>query len=460
MSRGARPERVRDLVRVVVLAAVALAPWAFGAVHWQAYVPLLVVSYAAGAFAWARGHWGRAHGESVRPIQGLWLLGALALLGLLQLVPIPVGLLRVVSPGSFAHYDYLSLGPLQGWRPISVDPAATHRALLFLIGFTLLYAYTCRELASRRWRRRTVVVIVANGLLLTIEALIQATSAEPSRLLGLYKPTWDWATFGPYVNKNHFAGYIAMALPLALAWALDAFSDLRHAWRRRRGWLAIGDPVGTDTLRRGAVALALIVGLVASRSRGGLMAVAIAALVAPLLARRRAVAALAVGLLIGAAVFLRGLDDLQAGAQRGAGDIRFEIWRDVVAAVPRFPVLGSGLNTFPMAFALHRTQRLPVWVGDVNEAHNDYLQAFFEGGAIGGLAVIAAVLLLLKSAARTAPSGPLRAGLLGCVVASCAHALVDFNWQIPANAATFALLSGLAIQPLDGDRLDPPDTRP
>jgi len=447
---------VRDAIRVGVLAALVLAPWAFGAVHWQAYVPLLAVAYGAGIFAWARAHWARAHGEKVAPVRGLWPLGALIAIGLLQLVPLPPVVLRVLSPGSFAHYDYVSLIPLQEWRPISVHPEATRRALAFFGGFALLCTYVQRELSSRRWRRRTAVVVVANALLLTVEALVQARSAEPSRLLGLYRPHWDWATFGPYVNKNHFAGYVAMALPLALAWALDALGALRLAWRRR-SWLTLGDPVGTDAFRRAAVVLVLLVGLVASHSRGGLMAVAAAAFVAPLLAKKRAVAGLGMALLILAALAVRGFDDLQTGAERGARDIRFPIWRDVAAAMPAFPVFGAGFNTFPVAFALHRSDRLPVWVGDVNEAHNDYLQAFFEGGGLGGLLVLFAIGLLLSRAAKAAPHGPLSAGLLGAVVASSAHALVDFNWQIPANAATFALVAALAFQ---GPRLDPSETQP
>jgi 2-keto-4-pentenoate hydratase len=66
-------------------------------------------------------------------------------------------------------------------------------------------------------------------------------------------------------------------------------------------------------------------------------------------------------------------------------------------------------------------------------------------GLPGMLLTLALVARLLKAAMRAAPLSALDAGLLGSVIASCAHALVDFNWQIPANAATFVALAGLVL---------------
>ena len=61
----------------------------------------------------------------------------------------------------------------------------------------------------------------------------------------MWQPRWDWAVFGPYVNRNHFAGYLVMAAALALGFALEALARLRAAWaRRRHGFLLLGEAEG------------------------------------------------------------------------------------------------------------------------------------------------------------------------------------------------------------------------
>ncbi len=444
MSREARPEPLRDALRSIVLAAVVAGAWAFGAVHEQVYVPLLGVAYVAGLVSWARGHWARAHGHDVAKVPGARGLLALLLLALLQLVPLPPGLLRFVSPGSFEHYDFVALGPLESWQPISVSPADTARALVFLGAMSLLYGLAFRDFTTTGWRRTVTAVLVASATLMSVEAMIQAQSKDPTRILGIFKPRWDWGVFGPYVNKNHFAGYLVLAFPLALAWAREAFHELRGEWDRRRvGWVALGEPVGARMIGRAALVLVLAAGLLFSRSRGGLLAAAFATLAVPLLLRRRTLA-MASAVALGLATFLLfGFDALQHTTGRGVDYTRFGLWRDALRMLPDFPVFGSGLNTFGVIYMGYRTLFAIGWFG---EAHNDYLQSLLELGVLGFVVVAGLTALLLRIATRQAQYGTIAVGLLGTALASCVHALVDFNWQIPANAATFALLAGMAVQ--------------
>ncbi len=444
MSREASAEPLRNVLRYAVLAAVAAAPWAFGAVHPPAYVALLAVATLAGLASWARGHWARAHGHAIPKVPGARGLLVLHVLALVQLVPLPPSLLRLVSPGTFAYYDFVSLGPLQAWRPISVSPADTARALAFLGGMSLLYGLAFRDFATAAWRRTVAAVLVASATLMAVEAMIQAQSADPTRILGIYKPRWDWGVFGPYVNKNHFAGYLVLAFPLALAWAREAFQELRREWERRRvGWVALGEPAGVRLIGRAALALVLGAGLLFSRSRGGLLAAVFATLAVPLLLRRKTLAMASAAALAVATFLLFGFDALQPATSRDVNDTRFALWRDALRMLPDFPAFGSGLNTFGTIYEGYRTVFAIGWFG---EAHNDYLQALLELGVPGFLVVASLTALLLRRALRAAQGGAIAIGLLGTAVASCVHALVDFNWQIPGNAATFALLAGLAAQ--------------
>lgn len=430
-------------MRIALLAMLACAPLAFGAVHESAWVPLLAAAYLLGAASWLRARRAGDGAGAGQPLPGLAGLGALHGLVLLQLVPLPPRVLALVSPGSFAFYNDNLILPLRAWRPASVSPPDTLRGLAFLIGMTCLYAVVFREFRAARWRRRLAGTLIGVAFVMTLVALVQA-AAGTTRIYGLFQPRWDWAVFGPYVNRNHFAGYMVLAIPLSLGFAAEALDRLRHAWRRRRnGWLAFGEEAGNRAIRRSAEAMVLMVGLLASQSRGGLMAFGVSAASFPFAFRRRWQALLVIALVVLLGVAWADLGGLVRGFEsRGVRDSRLALWADTLRMAPRFPLLGSGLNGFGVIYPAYQTLWRGEWYG---AAHNEYLQALLDMGLPGAALTLALVARLLAAAVRGAPASALDAGLLGSMAASCAHALVDFNWQIPANAATFVALAGLVM---------------
>lgn len=449
MSGGA-PGRAASFVGVLVLALLALAPLLAGAVHEPVFVPLLVGSSLAGLLAIARAlREGRAW-----PLPGRLgaLLGGLHALVLFQLVPLPPGLLRLLSPGTHRlHEAQLLLPPLAAWKPISVSPPDTLRGLAFLAAFSLLGLAVLLELGDGRSRQRLMRTVVFTGLALTVVALLQAVSPEPRRLYGLWQPRWDWAVFGPYVNRNHFAGYLVMASALAVGLALEALARLRGAWsRRRQGFLALGEAEGPAFARAAAVVMVVVAGLFASHSRGGAVAFAFAVLVMSLAAPGRRRTAFVVLLLVGVGVAWIGLGGLlQAFETRGIRGSRLDLWKDMLPLVPHFPIFGVGWNAFATAYPWYQTIWKTEWIG---EAHNDYLQVLFDGGLVG-LALVAGLLFhVYRGALAGARRSPAELGLLGAIAGFSFHELVDFNGQIPANAATFVALAALALAPRDRAR--------
>jgi O-antigen ligase len=278
---------------------------------------------------------------------------------------------------------------------------------------------------------------------MTVLALVQAASPEPTRIYGLWKPQWDWGVFGPYVSRNHFAGYLAMATPVAIGFAWDAIAATAAEWKQRRpAWVALGGRAGNAALRRSAVGVVLVVGLLASGSRGGVMAFALAMLsLIAVLRRRRFILLLIVAAVVGLGVFwvdLAGIRD--AFARRGGlQQSRMVLWEDAVRMLPDFPIFGAGFNTFGTSYGRYQTLSRYHWYG---EAHNEYLQAVLDLGLLGGVLVALLLGILLRRAVRAGRAGAVSAGMLGALLACCFHNLVDFNWQIPANAATFAALAG------------------
>jgi O-antigen ligase len=453
------PDGTSTLVRVLVLVLLATAPLLAGAVHEPVFVPLLAGSALAGLVTLWRHR--RAPGPA---LPGLRLLLGLHALVLLQLVPLPPALLRALSPGSFAFYsNQLLLPPLVAWKPISVSPPDTLRGLAFLAGFTLLAIAVFRELGEGRWRRRLLRTVVYTGLALTVVALVQAVSPAPRRLYGLWQPRWDWAVFGPYVNRNHFADYLVMAAALAVGFALEALGRLRAAWAtRRQRFLLLGEAEGLAFARAAGVVMVIVAGLVASQSRGGVSAAALAMLLMPLAAPRRRGTALAILALVAMGAVWIGLGGVLAAFEvRGIRGSRLDLWRDMLPIVPQFPVFGVGWNAFATAYPWYQTIWKTEWIG---EAHNDYLQALLDGGVLG-LALVGALLaLVFRAAIGRARRSPMDLGLLGALLGLALHELVDFGGQIPANAATGISLAALALVPptrerpargLDGERAHP-----
>jgi hypothetical protein len=428
--------------RVAVLIALFVAPLLAGAVHAVVYVPLLVVFAGSGLLAW------RLSGGLSGPLPGARLLLAAHALVLVQLVPLPRAVLGVLSPGSLAYWTRTELLPL-GARPISVSPSDTLRGLAFLAALSLLALFVWREMAAPPWSRRLPKAIAFAGLAITVAAFVQAVSKNPHAIWGVYRPAWDWAVFGPYVNRNHFAGYLVMATPIAIGFAMQALSRLAARFRRRRrSFLALGDPEAATALGWSVVVMTLVAGLLASASRGAIAAFLTTALLLPFAAARRrrrtAVAVLVLAALgfawVGVGGFIGGF------ASRGVRASRTDLWVDMLPMAAQFPALGAGWNAFAVAYPWYQTVWRGQWIG---QAHNEYLQVLLETGVVGAALFAALLVILLRRALVRAGTGPVDLGVFGAVVGLALHNVVDFNWQIPANAAAWVALAALAARPVE-----------
>lgn len=428
-------------LRYTLLLLLGAGPFLAGAVHEPVFVPLLAGFALCGATALWRARHGLATGEV--PLPAWRVLLALHGLVLLQLVPLPLPLLGLLSPGSRDHYERTELVP--GWHPISVSPGDTLRGLAFLAVFSLLFFAVFRELSLNPWRRRLLRTIAGTGLGITVVAFVQAASPQPRLIYGLWRPRWDWAVFGPYVNGSHFAGYLLMATPLAIGFAMESLASLRSSWqRRRRGFLALGDPEGVAVIRRAAIVMALVAAILAARSRGAVGAFFSTALLLPLAARHKRRAAVTMAGLVAIGTAWIGLGGFFTALRaRGIQGSRIDLWLDMLPLLRRFPLFGTGLNAFSTAYPPYQTYAKvgPDWVG---EAHNEYLQALLDTGIVGATLFVFLVALALRNALTRARHGALDLGVLGALLALALHNLVDFNWQIPANAATWIALAAVA----------------
>ena len=288
--------------------------------------------------------------------------------------------------------------------------------------------------------------ITVYGALLASFAILQGI-APNGKLYWIWPLQQGGAIYGSYVNHNHYAGLMEMLTPFPLVLAATRFTD------------------GNRKIFVMAIAALMAGSIFLSGSRGGMAALVAQIVVLAILVLRSKKAGWKQPLLLGAFLILvigflvwlggneltRRLASIHTEAHAElSGGTRLTIDRDCLHMFLRKPVLGWGLGTFPIVYPGFRTFYSTFFV---NQAHNDYLQLLVEGGLAGfGIALWFLVLLFrhaiikLKDWNQT-PTGALTAAaLLGCV-GILVHSFLDFNLQIPANAAFFYVLCAVAASP-------------
>jgi hypothetical protein len=213
----------------------------------------------------------------VRRLSGGMLLGLglLLVLPLLQLLPIPFSMWQSL-PGREIYAEALAAFGVSGeagMRPLSLLPQATEAAWLALLPplAVFLVAVSLRESALRV----LVYLFIAMATLQAILALVQfgggASTTFRTSLTDI------GSGVGTYVNRNHLAGMLAMALPLALGLLASRIGRAQDNLRyRSRGWFRrLADTLShpsriNQTLIFSAICIAILLGIIFSRSRSGI----------------------------------------------------------------------------------------------------------------------------------------------------------------------------------------------
>jgi O-antigen ligase len=304
--------------------------------------------------------------------------------------------------------------------------------LCFLAGQSLIRGSQARTLA---------LIFSVYGAALASFALIQGISSN-GKLYWIRLPRMGGWIYGPYVNHNHYAGLMEMLVPIPLVLSLTRLSSAR-------------------TRAVAAAAAAVMVGTIfLSGSRGGMLAiVAELGILAVLLIKQKrglrtaigigVFMAIVAGLLIwvGGPELTKRLATVGPGHSEISSDIRHYINRDGLRMFLKRPVLGWGLGTFPVVYPQFRTFYTNFFV---NQAHNDYLQLLVEMGLLGFATMLWFLVTLYTRA--IGKMGNWTGEMSGAVTLACVlglsgilvHSAVDFNLQIPANAALFYVLCTIA----------------
>jgi len=321
----------------------------------------------------------------------------------------------------------------------TASPYETRTELQLLTALTLLLFLATQAFRTADDWRFFVWFIMSLGFLVAIFGILQHLTFN-GKLYWFREMHYGGIPFGPYVNRNHFAGFAELVIPVALV-------PLVLGKVRPERWFAV---ILLALLPLGALFL--------SASRGGIISFAAElGVLALLLILRRAggkhVLAGAVVLLVafmlvswlGVRQILERFSSMQTleATSGKRASMRLDTWH----IFREHPWTGTGLGTLQTVFPAYETL---YDAKVVNHSHNDYLEALAETGIVGAAccawflgALFFRSLRRLLLQDKSFSAALHLSGLVACT-GFLVHSLVDFNLHIPGNALLFFLLANLA----------------
>lgn len=394
---------------------------------------------------------------------------------LLQLLPLPPKVLGLISPKTFHIYketipDWPQHAPFETIRntsselgihmpahenlssamDISLYPHVTQNELLKVLTYLFLFYIVINNFKDRRTLERLTVIITMMGFLLAVFGLIQYFTWN-GKIYWFRELRYGGAPFGPFVNRNHFAGYMEMVIPLTIgnlvARTLQIRSPHPGLGSREKALAFFSRETSLVVFLYSAVII-MMLSLIFTLSRGGILSLLVGIIIfASLMPKRKRLTPIFA--ILGVIFLLGAGQEMVVARFFNIGPLgRYSYWEDSVGIFKDFPILGTGLGTFPWIFRMYQSTEPDVFV---DYAHNDYIQLLVEMGFLGLFAALGACVLyfiyvvsLLGRRVSTYTKAMVCGGIasLGTILA---HSVVDFNLHIPSNALLATLIAALTL---------------
>jgi O-antigen ligase len=378
---------------------------------------------------------------------------------LFQMIPLPAGVAKVFFPRTYEIRQSLA----------NAIPQSAIRNPQFAISFvpfiTKIECYKWLTLIALflmllRWKyfgdefritNQFILVIFLTGVFESLYGMFEFFSGHQHILYlkGVSSVT------GTFINRNYFAGYLLMVIPLSMA--LFFSREALHKGRFK-GWQQRLSSLDGRTLLVGFGIIVMILGLIFSASRMGILSLLLSFTLISILFKTRQggkglskTTLLILGLALLWAVWI-GLDAVISPFFNVSEDLKWRrtVWEDTLKIVKDFPILGSGLGTFSQIFPMYKSFHMR-WL--VSHAENDFLQLASEVGLVGfGVLFILFIFLFFKAVSGirsipiTDPRRYIGIGSLVGILALMFHSMVERNLQVPANAFLFTFLWALVLK--------------
>jgi len=375
------------------------------------------------------------------PWQSQVALGAIILLPLAQIIPLPPALWQALPGQDVRHIVLAAIGRGDSWQPISLMPIFTIEVAVVCMAFVALVLVML--MLDERHLRHIGWLILA---IVTVDIVIGTLQVTSGGYPVLRESRNQGAMLGFFANKNHMGLFVAASMPLA--WLL---LDVR----RRRGprlYLFIG------------WCILSLVALIATNSRSGLIVglIAAGALSLQFLSQQSSRLRLAflAGIIVTIVIIsLTNPFDLLLGRFSEVNeDLRWSFWQQSMPLFKLYWPFGTGAGSFSQVFIIneHLSWVKPTYV---NAVHNDYIQLVIEFGIPGVITALLLIAALIYSArafpqlsGRRGGDSSVNIGAI-IVILFALQSVVDYPVRrvatLPMFAMAIALILRAALRGLD-----------
>jgi len=440
----------------IYLFVIIVSPLLFGAVHTYAYSMIFFLILAASLLLVVhniRKDYKSGLAYFQYPKTGLnFLFFSIFILLIMQVLPLPSFLVGLLSPQALDVKSQAA--ELTGKKQIVSLAPYIYPVRMSLIRWTVygLYFLGLTQVTNSRKRIEILCLCI----------LITATFIS---LYGIYQSyagdnmIWWFAGYGgdvrgTYINRNHFAGMMAMALMLTAAYASSvrtSFPQINDA-STSNSKLENVDFLSSDQVysKRSLIIFCGVMiglGLVLSASRGGIISAAFGLLLMGTLFvyrkshRRNGLIVLLLFLFIGGYGLWVGLEHafvrFQSDQLQTSFEGRFRYAQKTMDLFKDYKLTGVGVGNFQHAYPQYQA---PKDMGlMIDYAHDDWAQLLAEAGLLGLILTVSGITVFVFKTVRIwlerKDHKAIALGVLplAMFITLGIHSWVDFNMHIPAN---------------------------
>ena len=389
------------LARLIVVVAVVLSPWLFGSADPWYYLPICVIA-GTGVACWLIALVSSPGAGLRAPLLTAVLLALLAFV-FIQMIPLPISITQRMAPVAaeaqaerarlFKGIDAGEFLPPDLQEPSSVatlsaSPDATRRSFYLFAAYIGVFLVMANAFTEWSHIRTAGIVLVVSGFLMAVLGLMQKFSGTRD-IFWFHTPRFGGNIFGPFTNRNHFAGQMSMIFGLALGLlGVAARARKREASRPWREKLArLSTPGSARIILLGFVVVLTGATVCVTLSRGAIAALAIALAVIGIAialrgtTRGRGKILAAVVLLVAGVVAWLGwqpvwkrLGTFARISEDTPATYRITATEDTLRVFRACPVVGCGFGSFQYVFPIFQSS--DIQIGRWTHAHNDYAQLF------------------------------------------------------------------------------------
>ena len=457
-SRGRRDDFYKKVIEYGILALIVFSPLPAASVNaWSILVIELTVLVLMAAYLLMKRK-PRINSRISSSMRWLKVIfGGFFLFLTVQILPLPVVIVKLISPNSYRFRVLNSLDVAETkLLSLSLAPSETFREGMEILAYVLLGFLIISTVTSRRRIKRILFLLVGVGFFEAFYGLFELQRSNPS-ILFYPKVINQGSVTGTFVNQNHFSGYLEMIIPLAIG-LIIARIDL---------FTLAGDKLSAKIVRiaeKGMLAnlvlttlvVVMSLAIVLSRSRSGTFLLVFTFILFSgitfiyfgrisyqwwKIRRFLQVTFLLITffcLWVGVKETINrfALDKLLSGG-------RPHYWGSVMLTIKDFPLVGTGLGSFSSVYPAYAKTRTYALLG---HAHNDYFEYMSELGIVGILFLLGGVVFIVSKTFLTwykrrdaEVKGLVLGGLISIFIIGI-HSFTDFNLHIPANKLLFIVI--------------------